>query len=151
MPAEGLRRRFSELRRFRSSPPTVADLIALGHSYEVSFQAMALRLEEVGLLKRGAYEGFQARGFKPRAVGRELGYGEARPRSEQLPKRYVQLAFEAFDAALISEGELAAFLHCDRMLARDLYSRRRQAEDDEGRTIELDLAEKLGTRAMKNP
>jgi Zn-dependent peptidase ImmA (M78 family)/transcriptional regulator with XRE-family HTH domain len=151
MPAEGLRRRFSELRRFRNSPPTVADLIALGHSYEVSFQAMALRLEEVGLLKRGAYEGFQARGFKPRAAEQELGYGEARPRSEQLPKRYVQLAFEAFDAALISEGELAAFLHCDRMLARDLYSRRRQAEDDEGRTIELDLAEKLATGALKNP
>lgn len=151
MPAEGLRRRFSEQQRLRGTLPTIADLVSMAVTYQVSFQAMTLRLEEIGLLRAGYYETLKSRGFQPRAAERELGYGHKQPRPTMLPRRYEQLAFEAFDKALISESELAAFLRCDRMLARALYSDQWRARDEEGQTLELDLSENVDSGPTRKP
>ena len=110
--------------------------------FGVSFQAMTLRLEELKLLPDGTYDKFQARGFRSTiARGAEPA---ARPLPEDwLPSRYVRLALEAFEKEDASEAELARFLRCDRITARDIYLRRRTQRDEAGAPLELNLGEEL--------
>jgi Zn-dependent peptidase ImmA (M78 family)/DNA-binding XRE family transcriptional regulator len=151
MSAEGLRRRVSQQRRARGGQLTVTDLVALAHAYEVSFQAMTLRLEELECLGRGTYAALEKQGFRLMAAETEPKYGPRHRPFEDYSKRYLQLAFEAYDAALISESELARFFHCERILARILYRDLRAAENDEGRALDLDLSEKLNGTGNKAP
>ena len=73
MPSSGLRRRFESVRRAKDQPITPADVLALAHLYQVSFQAMTLRLEILRLLKLGTWEKLDELGFKPKKA-RELIY-----------------------------------------------------------------------------
>jgi Zn-dependent peptidase ImmA (M78 family)/DNA-binding XRE family transcriptional regulator len=143
MPAEGVRRRFAEHVRANGGRFTPADLLALAHFYEVSFSAIAFRLEELGLLPRGAYAGIHRRGFQARAT--EVGLSSATSASspsDWLPERYVRLALEAFERALLSEGELAEFLHCDRIAARGIFLKSRRAHTAEG-AIQVSFTENV--------
>ena len=44
---------------------TPADILTLAHLYGVSAEAMTLRLEELALLKTGAWESLQIKGSNP--------------------------------------------------------------------------------------
>jgi Zn-dependent peptidase ImmA (M78 family)/DNA-binding XRE family transcriptional regulator len=141
LPAQGVRRRYSEHLRDRANHFSTADLLAMADYFAVSFQAMTLRLEELDLLPSGTYEKFQARGYRP--TGARGVKVEPRPRPEDwLPSRYVRLALEAYEKEEVSESELARFLRCDRITARDIYLRRRTQQDEAG-PLELDLGQDL--------
>jgi Zn-dependent peptidase ImmA (M78 family)/DNA-binding XRE family transcriptional regulator len=119
MPLVGLRRHFNDVvnttKDFR-----VADLVQLSHFYFVSVQAMALRLERLGLIGKGWWESLDEAGFRPQALKRELNLAQRTEPQESYPERYKFLAVQAFQQELISEGQLSKFLRCDRVMAREI-------------------------------
>jgi Zn-dependent peptidase ImmA (M78 family)/DNA-binding XRE family transcriptional regulator len=119
MPSNGLSRRFSEMLNDAGGEMKVAHLLMLAQFFEVSFQAVTLRLEELGRINRGTYQMLNQRGFKPRKAEDALGFGVRTP-VERLPFRYVFLVARLYGVGLISEGDVAAYLHTDRLTAREL-------------------------------
>ncbi len=144
MPAEGLRRRVSQRRRSRGGRLTFTDLLAYANAYEISFQAMSLRLEALGCIERGTFAGLEKQGRGSRAAEKESEYLPESIQPDCFSERYFQLAFEAYDAALLSETELMRFLGCNRLAVRSLYLERRLTGADDGRVLELDLAAPVG-------
>ncbi len=141
MPATGVRRRFAEHLRDKGAHFSPADLIAMARFHEVSFQAMTLRLEELRLLPQGTYARLLERNFKPREAQKQMGLLLAKDEFEHwLPARYERMAFEAYAQELLSEGELARYLHCDRITARERYLAQ-QVEEAEGGKLILNLGE----------
>lgn len=142
LPIHGVSRRYSEHLRDRLNHFSTADLLSMADYFAVSFQAMTLRLEELKLLPEGTYDKFLSRGFRPTAS--RGASPEIRPQPEDwLPSRYVRLALEAYENEDVSEAELARFLRCDRITARDIYLRRRTQQDEAGAPLELNLGEQL--------
>jgi len=153
MPASGLNRRFTEMHR--SSPSgqiTLAQICTLADLYQVSVQALVIRLEKLRRLPTGTWDRLEAEGFKPRKAQQLLGIDANPAEKNLLPRRYLNLAVMAYDKELLSEGQLARFLRADRVSARILVeevSRRFNAEapDEEGyNSFELDLALPLSGR-----
>ncbi|MEZ4453013.1 MAG: XRE family transcriptional regulator [Nannocystaceae bacterium] len=141
LPSSGVSARFGE-RRGRGDGFTVADLVSLAHEFGVSFQAMCLRLEELGLLRRGTYDRLAVKRFQPENAKAELGL-EPQTRKERMPRRFVQLALTAYEKAEISEGELANFLRIDRLDARRVYSEWASVNDGVGDQVQVRLAQDI--------
>ena len=145
MPTGGLTRRFNDIRRTKGKI-TPADLCTLAHYYGVSVAAITLRLEDMKLLPTGIWDKLREGGFKVREAQQQLGLGAIPARDEQLPIRYQYLAVDAFDRALISEGQFAKFLRVDRLEARRIAELLRQhtrgVTDDT--PIDLDMTQSLG-------
>lgn len=120
IPTDGLRRRFRELKRSRERRMTYADLVILADLYAVSFQAMVLRLEELGFLQRGTWDGLVQNKFKVQEARSLLGLQEPTSNDSVLPRRYTYLAVEAFERSEITEGMLARLLRVDRLEARQI-------------------------------
>ena len=138
MPSSGVRKRFAE--KCRAGRFTPVDLHGLSQSYAVSFQAMAFRLEELGLLPTGTYEKIRASNVKPSDLGADTPRRNGPPsRDEGLPDRYVDLAVSAYNQALLSESEFAAYLETDIAAARDIHSRRATLYVDDGARLPVDL------------
>lgn len=140
IPRSRLTRRFHDIQRAqgRIAP---ADLLALAAYFEVSFQAIALALEDARELPSGTWDRLSAEGFRPEEGRKMLDLASAEPDQRLLPPRYERLAAQAYWTGNISEGELARFLHLDRVAAR-----RRVAElgrglglDEEGRRTTVEL------------
>jgi Zn-dependent peptidase ImmA (M78 family) len=148
MPTTGLERRVTELTLGHSI--TLADIISLADLYQVSVQAMILRLETLRRLPPGLWDRLKVSGFKPQNAQRLLGIEVNPPVTETLPRRYVALAVEAFRRGDLSEGQLARYLRTDRIAARAQVERtqhRIYSEQDEFAELEdLDLATPLGDR-----
>lgn len=138
MPAGGLAKRFSERCRTNGGRFSAFDLLDLARTYEVSFAAMALRLEELRLLPSGTYDRLVESRLRPRELARLAGLPPLEaPAIPSLPRRYSELALWAYDSELISEGRLAEFLDVDRGAARARY--REYLENtivDEGRRLD---------------
>jgi Zn-dependent peptidase ImmA (M78 family)/DNA-binding XRE family transcriptional regulator len=118
MPASGLNRRFSDIHRARDHGITLADILTLANIYQVSFQAMMLRLEELRRLPIGTWMRLSKQGFKVREAQQELGIEANAPVTDLLPQRYKTLAVLAYNKEKISEGQLAKMLRTDRVSAR---------------------------------
>ncbi len=122
MPASGIRRKFHEITA-STGDFQVADLCRLSNYYFVGVQAMTLRLEELSLVARGAWDMLKEKGFRPRAAAEDLGL---RPRgtrtTDPYPERYKYLAVQAFQMGKISEGQLCRFLRSDRVTARGIVA-----------------------------
>ena len=147
MPTSGLNRRFTEMHRSSERGITLAHVCALADLYQVSVQALVLRMEELRRLPSGTWERLEAEGFKVRSAQQLLGI-DANPRiKDLLPRRYVDLAVLAYRQGKLSEGQLAKVLRTDRVSARmrvEEASRRFNAEGEENFTsIDLDLAAQL--------
>ncbi len=118
MPAPGLRRRFYQMAQESEGRVTVAEVCRVAHHYFVSVEAMMLRLEELRLLPKGAWERLRSRGFKVREAQSQLGL-VPNPRDDRLlPLRYQFLAVRAYEEGNLTEGELARLLRIDRVSAR---------------------------------
>ncbi|RJP35228.1 MAG: ImmA/IrrE family metallo-endopeptidase [Phycisphaerales bacterium] len=122
MPAAGVRRKFHDITA-STGDFQVADLCRLSHYYWVSVQAMALRLEDLGLIPRGSWDLLAEKGFKPGRAAEDLGL----PRRDALtdepyPERYKYLAVQAYESGKISEGQLCRFLRCDPVQAREVVA-----------------------------
>ncbi len=138
MPTSSVRFRFNEIVNTTDNFQ-VGDLVKLKHQYSVSLEAMALRLESLGLLKAGTWELQKERGFPVREAEKRLGLvAETRP-EPAYPERYKFLAVHAYERGELSEKELANYLHCDIWEARRVIqeSMRSVEVDAEGRTHEV--------------
>ena len=120
MPETGLRRRFNEISRAFEGRVTAAEVCHIAHYYFVSVEAMMLRLEELQLLPRGAWERLRDRGFKVREAQEELGLTPHQYDAKPLPVRYQLLAVRSYEEGNLTEGELARLLRTDRVSARDI-------------------------------
>lgn len=117
LPAPAIRRRFAELRDERGF--SVRHLILLASQFYVSLEAIGRRLEELGLLEAGKYDGLRERGLSEKTVREVLGQrDEGAPASE--PQRLTLLAVEAHARGLLSEGQLSEMLLLDRLQVRAL-------------------------------
>ena len=150
MPAAGLNRRFTEMHH--SSPAgsiTLAQICTLADLYQVSVQALILRLENLRRFPSGTWDRLQTEGFKPRRAQELLGI-DANPPEDNLPRRYVGLAVMAYERGELSEGQFARLLRTDRVSARVLLeqmSRKVNAESDSGyESLDLELAHSLEGR-----
>jgi len=150
MPTSGLNRRFTELHRAAESGISLADVCNLANFYQVSVQALVLRLEELSRLPVGTWEKLIAEGFKAQQAHKLLGIDANPPLRDLLPRRYVSLAAEAFRKGLLSEGQLARYLRTDRisvrLLVESLEKEIHLENGGEFTPMALDLARSLGGR-----
>ncbi len=137
MPASGLTRRFQSVVRGRSGQFTAGDLLQLADLYEVSSEAMALRLEDLRLLGSGWWGSLRARGLKVELAREALGLVETSRDTELLPRRVRYLAVEAYLKGDLSEGQLAHLLRQDRVTARRTVRALTESADidGDGRTV----------------
>jgi Zn-dependent peptidase ImmA (M78 family)/transcriptional regulator with XRE-family HTH domain len=121
MPESGIRRQVTEVAA-ASGDFQVADLCRLSDYYFVSVQAMTLRLEDLGLIEKGTWNYLKEEGFQPALAKQELGLEPPGRQEETYPQRYKYLAVQAYSQGKISEGQLARFLRCDRVSAREVVA-----------------------------
>ncbi|HWO20046.1 MAG TPA: XRE family transcriptional regulator [Kofleriaceae bacterium] len=139
MPAVGVQKRFADKCRAGRFAPI--DLHSLARHFGVSFQAMALRLEDLRLLPRGSYEKITKRQIRPRELAPHEVQPSLLPASRQmLPERYVTLAVAAYDRELLSEGEFAEYLDTDIATARRVYQEHLKIHLDDGTQLPIDFA-----------
>ena len=99
-------------------------VILLAHAFGVSREAIIRRLEELGLVKRGTWDWFEANGGITDEQAREV-LGESAPPGSHDAGRPVSLrlgvlAAEAHRQELLSEGQLARLLRLDRVTLREV-------------------------------
>jgi len=120
MPTTGLTRDYNNLVRSRPGGVTPGALVELAAFYRVSFQALVLRLEGMGLVRRGTYDMLAHERFKLSEARELLGLAAPAPDQRAFPVRYLTLAVDAYTKGLISEGAFARFLRVDRVAAREV-------------------------------
>ncbi len=144
-PSAGVSRHFADHLRAVGRRFNVGDAIAMARTWGVAFQTMLLRLEELGHVPGGTYEGLIASQLRVSDVVKEVP--SLPPRMEDdpalLPERYINLAVAAFDDTLISETELADYLHCDRLSARVIRDERTTQRLDGKHLFEVDVGHEL--------
>lgn len=140
MPATGVRRRFHDTAR-TTGDFRVADLCRLANFYFVSVEAMTLRLEELGLIRKGTRTHLKESEFRARKAAQLLELPPRPDLDEPYPERYKFLAVQAYELGKISEGQLAQFLRCDRVTAREIVAQcqTKSAIDTEGEEHSLPL------------
>ena len=120
MPTSGLTRDYNNLVRSHPVGVTPGALVELAAFYRVSFQALVLRLEGMGLVRRGTYDMLAHERFKIAEARELLGLSVPPPDQRVFPVRYMTLAVDAYNTGLISEGAFARFLRLDRVAAREV-------------------------------
>lgn len=144
MPSAGLERRVQELSG-RTQRISVADLLLLTDEYEVSLQALVLRLEDLHLLQASSWDILTNSGANIRAASQLLGIQKPQSDTLKYPKRYVLLALDAYGKALLTERELADLLGQDRLATREIMSTfsRIDRERTDDTTWEIGLSESV--------
>ena len=117
MPAASVRMRFNEIVNSTGNFQ-VADLVRLKHFYFVSMEAMARRLEGLGLLPSGTWDLLRERELPVREAETRLGLTTELSPEPAYPERYKFLAVHAYERGELSEKELASYLRCDVWEAR---------------------------------
>jgi Zn-dependent peptidase ImmA (M78 family) len=118
MPGATIRRRFGEITG-NAGRFTPRDLILMAYAFRVSTEAMCRRLEQLGLLLRGAYEGLRKKGLSMEAIRLVLGEPESEARVT-VPPRLASLVAGAYARGELSEGQVADMLAVDRIEAREI-------------------------------
>ena len=101
-------------------------VIVLAHFFGVSREAMVRRLEELGLVKTGTWDWFQANGgITDQHVKQVLGDlsvadGQKADADRPTTLRLNMLAAEAYRQDLLTEGQLTELLGLDRIELREL-------------------------------
>jgi Zn-dependent peptidase ImmA (M78 family) len=146
MPRSGLSRRFHELKRSKDGKVTPALLVQLAHAYEVSVQALTLRLEDLRLIPSGTWDRLRDNDFQPRAAARLLGLELSEQAAAALPLHYRLLAIQLYADGEITEPQLARYLGTDIVGARLAYQELTETGDvsDDGSPQIVDLAEAAG-------
>lgn len=136
MPEAGVQRRFYEEVE-RTGDFKVGDLCRMADYFAVSLMAMTLRLEALGLIPRGSWDDISESRVPVGALKQQAGIGAAllnHDSMEPYPQRYKLLAVQAFEDEKITEGQLAKFLRCSRIEAREIVEQcSKTADDGDGR------------------
>lgn len=121
MPEGGVQRRFYEALE-RSGDFKVADLCRMADYFAVSMQAMAVRLEGLGLIPRGSWDTISEARVPVKDLKLEAGIEQTTNHDSltPYPERYKLLAVQAFEEEKITEGQLAHLLRCSRIEAREI-------------------------------
>lgn len=121
MPASSVRQDFqrtvAETGDFR-----VADLCRMKNFYFVSLEAMTLRVEQLGLIPKGTWESLKESGFAPRKAEVMLGLPSHPIDDSTVPERYKLLAVHAYQREEIGDSDLAHYLRCDVVTAREVVN-----------------------------
>lgn len=115
MPSAGLRNLFAEISG-NDEKFSLRHLVYMAHSFGVSIEAMARRLEDLDFLAKGTYEMVQP-GLK----------GQMKVDDPQTEKplgwsRFLLMVSECLEKGLLSEGQAAAMLGLDRLEMREALS-----------------------------
>jgi Zn-dependent peptidase ImmA (M78 family)/transcriptional regulator with XRE-family HTH domain len=150
MPATSVRRRFLDVVS-TTSDFRLADLCRLAHTYFVSVEAMALRLEHLGLLPKGTADHLKESKLPVREAKAELHLPPHPVNNDPYPERYKALAVYAYEQEKISEGQLARFLRCDRVTAREIVQEyltsRDVTEDGQTEAVQFEQTQQSLLRA----
>ncbi len=146
MPATSVRQRFHEIVT-TNNDFQVADLCRLSHFYFVYVEAMALRLEQLGLIPKGSWALIKESKFAPRQAAALLNLPARRETPDYYPERYKNLAVHAFEQEKISQEQLAHFLRCDPVTAREIVieclTGRFMADDGREQVVQLEFQQSL--------
>jgi Zn-dependent peptidase ImmA (M78 family)/DNA-binding XRE family transcriptional regulator len=121
MPASSVRQRFHDIVTMTGDFKG-ADLGRMSHFYYVSVEAMALRLEQLGLIQRGSWQFLKESKFSPREAAELLSLQSQPINDEPFPERYKYLAVAAYERGDIGDTDLAHYLRCDIVRAREIAS-----------------------------
>jgi len=121
MPASSVRQRFHDIVT-TTGDFKGADLRRMSHFYYVSVEAMALRLEQLGLIQRGSWLFLKESKFSPREAAELLDLQSQPVNDEPFPERYKYLAVAAYERGEIGDTDLAHYLRCDIVRAREIAS-----------------------------
>lgn len=126
-PARAVMLKFQELSA-GSDRLTRRLVIILAHLFGVSREAIVRRLEEIGCIKSGTWDWFEANGGitdeQSRQVLGDRSVTDAHKAEADRPTtlRLNLLAAEAYRKGVLSEGQLARLLHVDRVELREILS-----------------------------
>jgi Zn-dependent peptidase ImmA (M78 family) len=119
MPTSSVRHRFHDIvtttGNFR-----VADLRRVSHFYYVSLEAMALRLERLGLIQKGSAQVLKESRFSPREAAELLDLQPQPVNDFPFPERYQYLAVAAYERGELGDSDLADYLRTDIATAREI-------------------------------
>jgi Zn-dependent peptidase ImmA (M78 family)/transcriptional regulator with XRE-family HTH domain len=150
MPASGVNRRFTDIHRLSPKGVTLGDIVNFANLYQVSVQALVLRLESLKRLAPGTWDRLTTEGFEVRKAQNLLGIDANPPVSDLFPQRYISLAVTAFRNGHLSEGQLAKYLHTDRLSTRlvveEVQNQVHREIEGDFTEVEVDLAQPLGVR-----
>ena len=135
MPASSVRQRFHDIVTM-TGDFQVADLRRLSHFYFVSVEAMALRLEQLGLIPKGSWSYLKESKFAPGQAAELLGLEPPPADDSPYPARYRYLAVHAYERGEIGDSELAHYLRCDIVAAREIARRTLTSSGEVGDTGE---------------
>jgi Zn-dependent peptidase ImmA (M78 family)/DNA-binding XRE family transcriptional regulator len=146
MPASSVRQQFLKILA-TTGDFQVADLCRMKHFYFVSLEAMTLRAEQLSLIPKGSWEHLKESGFAPRKAEAMLGLSSHPVDDSIVPERYRLLAVHAYQRDEIGDSDLAHYLRCDVVTAREeaertLTSREIEPSGEE-RTIKMDFPRSL--------
>lgn len=116
MPDAGLARRWQAAAA--AGPPTTATLLGQADWWGVSFQAFALRLEQLRLIRAGTYDRLMHQGLAIDEARALLDLPEHEPDRQTIGRRMRMLAVTAYAQGLLSEERFARMLRTDRLGAR---------------------------------
>ncbi|MBR0778977.1 ImmA/IrrE family metallo-endopeptidase [Bradyrhizobium diazoefficiens] len=132
-PARAVMEKFKELTT-GSSHLTRRHIILLADFFGVSRQAMVMRLEELGLTKKGTWDWFKDNGgITDEQVRQILGpaaYDASLVDGGAQSSRLFLLAIDAWKKSLISEGQMSDMLKLERMQVRELLDEAAAEEDE---------------------
>ena len=134
-PAQGVAESFAKITAGQSHF-TRRHAILLAHENRVSREAMIRRLEELHLIRKGAWEWFESNGGITNEQAEEV-LGSLPPNhldvsvcGHIVPPRIALLAREAWKRGFYSEGQLARRLDIDRIDVREILARAEQEEEN---------------------
>lgn len=121
MPRDSVRRSFSELSGSASKSITLSGLYILANRFGVSLEAITRRLEDLKLLKSGAWERLKdGTNLKINELQKQLNLLPIQESQDTFPLAYRIMAIEAYKNEIISEGQLTHILEVERLTARQL-------------------------------
>jgi Zn-dependent peptidase ImmA (M78 family)/transcriptional regulator with XRE-family HTH domain len=122
MPSTSVRQKFHDIVA-TTGDFQVADLCRLKHFYFVSLEAMSLRVEQLGLIPKGTWDHLKESKFAPRKAEATLGLPSHPIDDSVVPERYKYLAVHAFERGDLGDTDLAHYLRCDIVTAREIAAR----------------------------
>lgn len=123
MPTSTITQRFNEVYS-QQNAMTLRGLCILAHRFGVSVEALTRRLEDLRLMKAGAWQRLLDRGVKIRETQKELGLEPVLGRRDTFPIQYREMAFVAYESSKISEGQFASYLQLNQIEAREMLRRK---------------------------
>jgi Zn-dependent peptidase ImmA (M78 family) len=144
MPSDGVQRRFHNTYQ-QKGDVNVGDVLRIADYYGVSLMAMVLRLESLGLIKRGSWDAIKDSGARVQDIRAASGVKEAEEKSstEIFPDRYLILAVEAWSSQTITTSQFAKLIRRPIIEARDFGQKLSQQTDDMESVISLSLGDSL--------